>query len=54
MKRIGLLLLALAFSASVWALRPEIEVDRLLLQARAALDESQAEPTAANHRLLMF
>lgn len=41
MKRISLLLLALAFSANVWALPPEIEVDRLLLQAKAALDESE-------------
>jgi hypothetical protein len=38
MKRITFLLIIVTFSASAWALPPEIEMDRLLLQAKSALD----------------
>jgi tetratricopeptide (TPR) repeat protein len=40
MKRIFSLLITLALSASAWALAPEIEMDRLLIQAKTALDAS--------------
>lgn len=48
MNRIGLLLLALAFSAGVWALPPQIEVDRLLLQAKTALDANDYTQATAS------
>ncbi|WP_157691529.1 hypothetical protein [Noviherbaspirillum autotrophicum] len=48
MKRIGLLLVALSFSAVALALAPEIEADRLLLQAKTALDANDyAQATAS-------
>ena len=40
MKRLTSMLIALTLSANAWALPPEIEADRLLLKAKAALDAS--------------
>lgn len=40
MKKLVTVLLALMLSAPVWALPPQIELDRLLLQAKTALDGS--------------
>ncbi len=40
MKRLTCMLIALILSANAWALPPEIELDRLLFQAKAALDTS--------------
>ena len=38
MKRLTSMLIALTLSANAWALPPEIELDRLLFQAKSALD----------------
>lgn len=40
MKRLTSLLIAFILTANAWALPPEIEADRLLLKAKAALDAS--------------